>query len=101
YSPFDQTLVGQGGGVYNAFDANSNTAAEFTLVGGSIAGNSAGWQTDPALGSYGYSFGQGGGVYNAGLLTMRGGDLTGNAAGPRYDETTSWLYSDGFGQGGG
>ena len=56
---------GEGGGVYNGDLLTVDTTAAFTMYGGTISGNTAGY---------------GGGVYNKGTFQLSGGTISGNSA---------------------
>ncbi len=56
---------GEGGGVYNGGPLTVDTTAAFTMYGGTISGNTAGY---------------GGGVYNKGTFELSGGTISGNSA---------------------
>ena len=56
---------GEGGGVYNGDPLTVDTTAAFTMSGGTISGNTAGY---------------GGGVYNKGTFELSGGTISGNSA---------------------
>ena len=56
---------GEGGGVYNGDPLTVDTTAAFTMSGGTISGNTAGY---------------GGGVYNKGTFKLSGGTISGNSA---------------------
>ena len=56
---------GEGGGVYNGDPLTVDTTAAFTMYGGTISGNTAGY---------------GGGVYNKGTFELSGGTISGNSA---------------------
>ena len=56
---------GEGGGVYNGDLLTVDTTAAFTMYGGTISGNTAGY---------------GGGVYNKGTFELSGGTISGNSA---------------------
>ena len=57
---------GEGGGVYNGDPLTVDTTAAFTMYGGTISGNTAGYY--------------GGGVYNKGTFKISGGTISGNSA---------------------